>query len=176
MYMRGQLTIFRNDYFINNLWRQCPYFSLITTRMKTFFQSKQRPESRTKGWRFQSAEGCISKIVTDQQNLTIYVASTQISDAFHASLTEKESVILGSILMRCYQQPLDISSFIDGDMQRRSSLYLSISSFERSIDCLRVSQMKLSPSSRSKNHRANIGLNKNIKFVSLRLSSPKTLI
>jgi hypothetical protein len=123
MYLRGQLTIFQNNYFLNNLWRQCPYFAAITTRMNIFFQSKyQRSESRTKGWRFQSAEGCISKIITDQQNLTIYVAGTQISDAFHASLVEKESIIMGSKLMRCYQQPLEISSFVDGAMQRRYGL------------------------------------------------------
>lgn len=109
MYMRGQLTIFRNTYFINNLWRQCSHLSSIITRMSRFFKSERKMDTKSKGWRFQSAEGCISKIVTDQSNLTIYVGSTQISDAFHAQLGEKESMIIGSSLMRCYKAPIDFS-------------------------------------------------------------------
>lgn len=118
MYMRGQLTIFRNDPFINQLWRQCPHFPTIISRMDTFFRSEPNMKARSKGWRFQSAEGCISKIVTDQTNLTIYVAATQISDAFHAPLREKESIIIGSSLMRCYKTPVPISVFSNKELKR----------------------------------------------------------
>jgi hypothetical protein len=118
MYMRGQLTIFRNHPFMNQLWKQCPHFPTITTRMEHFFQSEPNLNAKTKGWKFQSAEGCISKIVTDQRNLTIYVAATQISDAFHAPLSEKESIIIGSSLIRCYKSPIRISSFATRDLKR----------------------------------------------------------
>lgn len=110
MYLRGQLTIFRNTEFINNLWRNCNYFITIIERLSIYYQTEHNKHSKTKGWKFQSAEGCISKIVTNQNNLTIYVALNQISDAFHAPLSEKESFIIGSTLIRCYQSPIDFKT------------------------------------------------------------------
>lgn len=110
MYLRGQLTIFRNEHFINNLWRKCTYFTTILKRMEIFYQSDFKKNSKTKGWNFQSAEGCISKIATEQKNLTIYVASNQITDAFHAPLPEKESFFLGTSLIRCYISPIDFKA------------------------------------------------------------------
>lgn len=80
--------------------------------------------TKTKGWRFQSAEGCISKVVTDQSNITIYVGSTQISDAFHAAIAEKESMIIGSSLVRCYKSPIDFSEIQSASIFSSSSRYV----------------------------------------------------
>ena len=121
MYLRGQFTIFRNTPLINNLWRQCDYFTAILNRMDTYYNTEHDVNSRTKGWRLQSAEGCISKITTNNINLTIYVASNQISDAFHASLSEKELYFVGSTLTRCYQSPIDLKTLDQTNYLRTSS-------------------------------------------------------
>ena len=64
LYMRGQLTIHRNDPFINNLWMECDHLSGIAGRLRKF------KESGFKEWSFQSAEGCYSKVVYTHPNVS----------------------------------------------------------------------------------------------------------
>jgi hypothetical protein len=57
LYMRGQLTILKNNKYVNNAWRGCHHLSHLTQRFKAF------RESGFKVWEFQSAEGCYSSVV-----------------------------------------------------------------------------------------------------------------
>lgn len=54
MYLRGQLTIHKNQPNINNLWRDCDHLSHLSARLKYFSMNHQ--------WQFQSAEGCYSSV------------------------------------------------------------------------------------------------------------------
>jgi hypothetical protein len=109
MYMRGQLTIVRNSDKVNSLWKKCQHFPTLTTRIDEFLNTyMHHTKSRSKGWRLQSAEGCISRVYADAPGVSILVDPTQISDAFHAPNSERESFMLGSALMRCYEGPVDI--------------------------------------------------------------------
>ena len=54
MYLRGQLTIHKNNPNINNLWRDCDHLSHLSSRLKIFSANHQ--------WRFESAEGCYSSV------------------------------------------------------------------------------------------------------------------
>ena len=100
MYIRGQLSIHRNDPFVNNLWRSCSHLSHIGERLKKF------RDSDFKTWKFHSAEGCYSRVVADHPEVSLLVSSSQISDAYHTSVPNKESFYLGNALFRCYEQPL----------------------------------------------------------------------
>ena len=57
LYMRGQLTIHKNNKYVNNIWRNCRHLSHLTRRFKSF------RDSGFKVWEFQSAEGCYSSVV-----------------------------------------------------------------------------------------------------------------
>jgi len=114
MYMRGQLTVFRNSDYINTLWRHCDHFTELNKRIERYLLSPEQPSSRSKGWPLQSAEGCISRVVTGQNNISIRLGTTQISDAFHAPSSERESIFMGGAVMRCYQGPLDIEKLVLG--------------------------------------------------------------
>lgn len=114
MYMRGQLTIHRNDPFINNLWRSCEHLSQLNDRL---WSSQSTGENAAKGWRFESAEGCYSRVVATHANVSVLVGNTQISDAFNAPLDQKESFLLGSVLVRCYDGPAEM-----GDQKLLESL------------------------------------------------------
>lgn len=56
-YMRGQLTIHKNNDYVNNLWRGCSHLSNLSDRLLSFSNSGMRQ------WNFQSAEGCYSAVV-----------------------------------------------------------------------------------------------------------------
>lgn len=104
-YMRGQLTIMKNNDVANNLWRQCKDLSQIGKRLKTFFDHPDESR-RMNGWRFSSAEGCISKIVAREPGLRSLATSTLLSDAFKAPTAEKETLLINSMSLRCYGMPL----------------------------------------------------------------------
>lgn len=104
LYMRGQLTINRNDPYINNLWRSCLHLSNIQERLRAFANRKYDH------WNFQSAEGCYSRVVADHKNnVSVLVGATQVSDATHDELRAKESFYLGNALLRCYTQPAKLN-------------------------------------------------------------------
>jgi len=104
LYMRGQLTIHRNDPYINNLWRSCLHLSNLRERLHSFV------ERNYEHWNFQSAEGCYSRVVADHKNnVSVLIGATQISEAFNAELREKESYFLGNALLRCYTQPANLN-------------------------------------------------------------------
>jgi hypothetical protein len=107
MYLRGQFAVFRVNEKTLNLWRKCTYFEKLTTRIADAL--RRRPEGGTRGWRFESAEGCISRAAfIGLTNLTTFIASSQISDAFRAPLRDKEAFFVGKTLMRCYEGPLSL--------------------------------------------------------------------
>jgi hypothetical protein len=107
MYLRGQFAVFRVNEKTLNLWRKCTYFEKLTTRIADAL--RRRPEGGARGWRFESAEGCISRAAfIGLTNLTTFIASSQISDAFRAPLRDKEAFFVGKTLMRCYEGPLSL--------------------------------------------------------------------
>ncbi|CAM9638855.1 unnamed protein product, partial [Phaeothamnion confervicola] len=65
-YLRGQLTVHRNEHHINNVWRKCPHLTSYDKRV----------EAWGKGERFswQSAEGCYSRAVASDRSLNIKYA------------------------------------------------------------------------------------------------------
>lgn len=102
MYMRGQLTIHKNNPVVNSIWKYCPHLSSLGARVQRYL------DSGNKTWTFQSAEGCYSKAVSSYRNISFYVSNTQMTDAFSAPLHEKETIMVGASLLRCYE-PLDHS-------------------------------------------------------------------
>lgn len=104
-YMRGQLTIFKNNNVTNNLWKKCTDLSHIGKRLKAFFDHPNAAK-RMNGWRFESAEGCISTIVAAEPHLRSLSTNVLISDAFRASTEEKETLMLNSAAIRCYGAPI----------------------------------------------------------------------
>lgn len=124
MYMRGQLTIHKNSAAVNNVWRGCGYLSHIGSGLAEY--------TRTNKWAFQSAEGCYSRVVVDS-DLKVLVAPALSSEAFRGSDHQKEALLVGSRLVRCYEHPLDLSDvaglerFMRGESHRseRSSRTLS---------------------------------------------------
>jgi hypothetical protein len=95
LYMRGQLTIHKNSDITRNLWKGCPYLTEMGQRLENFFVHR-------KHWEFHSAEGCYSRVVADDPRLSVLYLPIQFSDAFPGTLDEKETVMVGGALWRCY--------------------------------------------------------------------------
>ena len=127
LYMRGQLTIHRNNEYVNNLWRSCPHLSKFGSRLIRSYRPGQIPAIQQ--WQFQSAEGCYSRVIADNSNVSVYVAVGQVSDAFGAPLMEKESLSLGWALMRCYLHPpswaMSSNGWVSEDMRRDMVAYVT---------------------------------------------------
>lgn len=109
------------------LWQKCSQLRHLTKRLSQFERQRYLNEGRggggggrTKGWRFESAEGCFSRVVADEPNVTVLVKALQISDAFRAPPSEKTSLLLGSTLMRCYLRPLDLRLHLSNSSTLRS--------------------------------------------------------
>lgn len=95
LYLRGQLTIHKNNNVVNNIWRGCKYLSEIGTERS----SSHLP--------FESAEGCYSKVVADRDDIdTIYIP-VQFTDANRDEAIDKETIIVGDSLLRCFKQPIE---------------------------------------------------------------------
>lgn len=56
LYLRGQLTVHKNNAYVNNVWRNCRHLTDLNDRLNLF------AESGFKQWNFQSAEGCYSSV------------------------------------------------------------------------------------------------------------------
>ena len=100
-YMRGQFAIYRNNDKINNLWKSCPPYTDLAKRLLYFVH-----ETKAKKWYFESAEGCISKIVANTKDIKVYYGSTQLSDAITGDEYDLESIFLSDTLIRCNEVPL----------------------------------------------------------------------
>ena len=70
-YLRGQLTIHKNNAYVNNVWRNCDHLSDLNGRLEHFRSSGY------KKWGFQSAEGCYSSVAGRQRqkpcDIVLYV-------------------------------------------------------------------------------------------------------
>ena len=107
LYMRGQLTIHRNIPFINNIWKHCTHLSQIGERIEKYIKS---PKPK---WKWESSEGCYSKVIFQYgKNLSILIATTQLS-AFGGTLQEKETFMLGNAMLRCHEKPVDSNLITD---------------------------------------------------------------
>ena len=96
LYLRGQFSVFHNVDKLIHLWKKCHYFAHFLDRVTRCQQERK--------WIFQSAEGCISHIaLVGQTNISTFIASSQVSDAFRAPVRDKEAFFLGNTLMRCYE-------------------------------------------------------------------------
>lgn len=116
-YMRGQLTVYKNKPHINTLWRNCTALTNFGARlMRLRNHYAKHKEVSLWSWGFQSAEGCISKVVTDTKSISFYVSASQFSDAYKATLRDRESFSLGWSLNRCFLQP-----FLYKDLVLRST-------------------------------------------------------
>jgi hypothetical protein len=105
MYLRGQFAVFRKTHQLLHLWRKCSYFEHLTDRIAAALT--KQADGTVRGWRFESAEGCISSAAfLGQTNISTFVASSQISDVFRAPMRDKEAFFLGNTLMRCYEEPV----------------------------------------------------------------------
>jgi hypothetical protein len=117
MYLRGQLTLHKNNAIVNNLWRKCKYLSSLGERLVEYAKQGK--------WSFQSAEGCYSRVAVDDKDLRVLVAPSLASEAFHGPLNEKEVLLLGKRVVRCYGHPLDgtdidaLRLFSEGTSHRR---------------------------------------------------------
>lgn len=108
LYLRGQMTIFKKTRISMDLmWRMCTFDN----------RGDSSSVSRTGGMKgFQSAEGCISKVITTfytSKNLSVLYLPLQLSDAlllrgrlqeYHSqyTLAERESLFYAGRLMKCY--------------------------------------------------------------------------
>ena len=106
LYMRGQMTINRNSKYVNNLWRNCSHLSNIGQRVWDYFYGSNQHK-----WAFQSAEGCYSRVVMSTNDLKILITTNQATDAYRASLIDRESFVIGGSILKCYEQPLNTSDF-----------------------------------------------------------------
>ncbi len=113
-YMRGQLTIFRNTEKINNLWKKCRDLLHIGRRLKTFY-GRNDSSKRLDGWRFESAEGCISRVIAHEKSIKAISVSNLLTDAFSANFSEKRSLMVSGAVLRCYEHPL-VSSAVSNEL------------------------------------------------------------
>lgn len=76
LYMRGQFTIHKNDETkINQLWRKCDYLTAMDERFKSIVQHDQK-------YHVESAEGCYSAAVLDQNDIAVKFAVKAWTDIF----------------------------------------------------------------------------------------------
>ena len=111
-YLRGQLTIHKNNERVNEIWRECEHLSQFGNRLLNFYKAvKDRPDRQERWrWPFQSAEGCYSKVAIDNDEISVYVAAGQMSDAYGGKVKEKEALVIGDSVLRCYEHPLNAES------------------------------------------------------------------
>lgn len=100
LYLRGQLTILRNNQIITRLWHRCTRLYHLKARMTSYIHSSRRR------WPFESAEGCFSKAAI-MSNLSIYFDVSQFSDAFKATVPEKEVYVYPYNVLKCNSQYLE---------------------------------------------------------------------
>lgn len=109
-YLRGQLTLLRNSELLNNLWRRCRPLANLSARVIDFVDHPEKYplefRRRLNGWKFESAEGCISKAAFDTRGIRVVAAPVLSSDAYSANATEKEAMVIGPAVVRCYGGPM----------------------------------------------------------------------
>jgi hypothetical protein len=104
LYMRGQLTILRNNEKVNSLWMQCEHLLHVGARLDRLFN-----QSKDRVWFFQSAEGCFSHVVMRDPSLKVLIATSQVSDAEIVGWRDRESFLLGGAIVRCHENPFNAS-------------------------------------------------------------------
>ena len=51
-----------------------------------------------------------TQVTADHGNVSVLVSASQVSDAFNARASDKESFFLGTNILRCYNAPADMSA------------------------------------------------------------------
>ena len=154
-YMRGQLTIHRNDDYINNIWKSCSSLNQLRSRLISYMKSRRKMEMKmedlketvTKGgkfqrmknkikaqWHFVSAEGCYSKAVAMHPNVSVMVAPGQLSEAFNGADNRKEWLQVGDTLMRCYLHPYNLNNSIGSTFGTGTNEMSQSVDFSRSVE------------------------------------------
>jgi len=110
LYLRGQLTIHKNNNVVNNIWRGCHYLSEI---------GMERSSSHLP---FESAEGCYSKVVADRDDIDTVYIPVQFTDANRDEAIDKETIIIGDSLMRCFKQPIEEDDLMDAMRDRADAV------------------------------------------------------
>ncbi|CAM9662889.1 unnamed protein product, partial [Choristocarpus tenellus] len=90
-YLRGQLTVHKNTPRINRLWRDCSHLGKFTNRVQMY--------SMTKKYMLQSAEGCYSKILRDNPDITVKFAIKVFSDR-GSDHSKRDVVITGDGMVK----------------------------------------------------------------------------
>lgn len=103
VYLRGELTIFRNREDINNLWRSCSQYTHIGERL-LFYMGNDWMK-----WEPQSPEGCFSISLFRENRLNLLISNSEYSDFHDGNVDMKESLFLGEGLVKCYSHPVDLS-------------------------------------------------------------------
>jgi hypothetical protein len=99
-YLRGQLVIHRNRPDINLLWRKCDHFTSIYNRSIAY------EDMGSLKWSFVSVEGCYSYAVLRQSNVSVFISTSQLSDAFSVRIDFRESYMLGKSVVQCNNLPI----------------------------------------------------------------------
>jgi hypothetical protein len=123
LYLRGQLTIHKNIEIVNNVWKKCRPLTHFKDRLDIY------EKTRYKHWPFQSAEGCYSKAVYDS-NLSVYYASSQLSDAYRAPDSSKESLLIHGATIRCYNEYLRNVDFVDKSFSKLNRVNDDITKYQ----------------------------------------------
>jgi hypothetical protein len=101
LYLRAQLTFFQKRSATLLLWKKCRHLNDLFLRILQFSnryglsEFTQRDNSRVpRGWIFQSAEGCVSKIAIDYLNLSVLFLPLQFSDQFLDGKLESKGILI----------------------------------------------------------------------------------
>lgn len=110
LYLRAQLAVMRKSDVSLNLWKRCIHITHFLDRAKAFLPSHQGRNNTTEskipfGWRFQSAEGCISAALLAETALRGIFIPLQLSDAFVGKDRDRETIVFQGQFFRCFGSP-----------------------------------------------------------------------
>ncbi|GKY91238.1 hypothetical protein MPSEU_000096400 [Mayamaea pseudoterrestris] len=93
LYLRGQLTFHKNTPKITQLWRSCDYLSHLDARLANVVNRKTK-------YHFESAEGCYSAAILQQNNIRVKYASKAWTDVHGKDTAYSHGVYLARDLRK----------------------------------------------------------------------------
>jgi len=85
-------------------------------------------------WPFESAEGCFSKAAIFS-SLSIYFDVSQLTDAFHAPLLEKEAIVFPNKVERCITSAVGQSRLVNDSNNSNNNMIFPLSTTTTSKSC-----------------------------------------